>query len=56
LLRRYLTKNNPRANLEDLDFETVDNEMETEEANAAEGPMLEVANDEGTDTRDNPVV
>ena len=32
LLRRYLVKNGPEKNLEDLDFEAIDKEMEADEA------------------------
>ena len=38
LLRRYLTKQNPVVDLENLDFEAVDKEMEVDEA--AEGLRL----------------
>ena len=34
LLRSYLTKHNPRVNLEDLDFEVIDKEIMADEAAA----------------------
>lgn len=38
LLRRYLTKHNPRVDLESLDFEAVDKEMEAEAATEGNTP------------------
>lgn len=56
LLKRYLTKNNPRVDLEGLDFETVDKEKEAEEANAVEGAAPEAAGDEGAIIRGDDLV
>ena len=35
LLKRFLTKHNPGADLESLDFEAIDKEMEDDEASEA---------------------
>lgn len=47
LLRRYLTKHNPKVNLENLDFEAIDKEMEVDKASIAKDVASEGDTDEG---------
>lgn len=55
LLRRYLTKHNPKVNLENLDFEAIDKEMEVDKASIAKDVASEGDTDEGVgDGQDNP--
>lgn len=52
LLRRYLAKHNLGVDLENLDFEAVDKEMESEEASAAGDTANKGAGDGGDDHAD----
>lgn len=55
LLRRYLTKHNPKVNLENLDFEAIDKEMEVDKASIAKDVASEGDTNEGVgDGQDNP--
>lgn len=55
LLRRYLTKHNPKVNLENLDFEAINKEMEVDKASIAKDVASEGDTDEGVgDGQDNP--